>query len=202
MAIAPPISRRDQLVEVAARLFSEHGYHGTSMQQLADGLGMLRGSLYAHIDSKEDLLFEIVDRGADRFLGRLDEIVRSAGPTQEKLRSAVLAHVEIVGEQIEAATVFLNEWKFLSQPRRRSVERKREQYASMMRSIIDEGIVVGTFAKDLDARFATLHMLSTLNWLYQWYDPKGELTPMQVAEGFTSMLLNGFTGSYKKGRGA
>lgn len=171
------------------------------MQQLADGLGMLRGSLYAHIESKEDLLFEIVDRGADRFLGRLDEIAGSTAPTKEKLRSAVLAHVETVGEQIEAATVFLNEWKFLSQPRRRSIERKREKYGSMMRSIIEEGIVGGTFAKDLDARFATLHMLSTLNWLYQWYDPNGELTPMQVANSFTGMLLNGFSGGGKKGRG-
>jgi AcrR family transcriptional regulator len=183
--------RRDQLLTAAAELFSERGYHGTSMQHLAERLGILRGSLYAHISSKEDLLFEIVDRGADRFITRMEEVVASDGPPSQKLRQALSAHVTTVAEHMEASTVFLNDWRFLSDERRDLIQAKRDLYESLVQEIIEEGIEWGVFAEDLDARHATIFVLSTANWVYQWYRPDGPLSADEIAAMFSEMIEKG-----------
>jgi AcrR family transcriptional regulator len=183
--------RRDQLLTAAAELFSERGYHGTSMQHLAERLGILRGSLYAHISSKEDLLFEIVDRGADRFITRMEEVVASDDPPSEKLRQALSAHIATVAEHMEASTVFLNDWRFLSEERRDLIQAKRDLYESLVQEIIEEGVEWGVFDEDLDARHATVFVLSTANWVYQWYRPDGPLSPNDIASMFSEMIQNG-----------
>ena len=86
-------ARRHEMIEAAARLFSERGYHGTSMQHLADALGLQRGSLYAHIGSKEDLLFDVVDEGAERFLERAREAAAAPASPAVKLRRLLIGHV-------------------------------------------------------------------------------------------------------------
>ncbi len=192
MASTQSVDRRERLLEVAAQVFSEQGYRGSSMQDLADGLGILKGSIYAHIESKEDLLFEIVDRGADRFINRLRAVASEDAPAPTKLRSALQAHVETVAEHMEAATVFLNDWKFLSAKRRRLIVAKRNQYQALIRQIVDEGIRAGEFRKGLDPKFATLFVLSSANWVYQWYDPKGHMSPREIANQFSEMILEGF----------
>jgi AcrR family transcriptional regulator len=183
--------RRDQLLTAAAELFSDRGYHGTSMQHLAERLGILRGSLYAHISSKEDLLFEIVDRGADRFITRMEEVVASDAPPSQKLRQALSAHITTVAEHMEASTVFLNDWRFLSDERRDLIQAKRDLYESLVQEIIEEGIEWGVFAEDLDARHATIFVLSTANWVYQWYRPDGPLSPDEIAAMFSEMIEKG-----------
>jgi len=193
MSTTHPVDRRERLLEVAARIFSERGYNGASMQDLAEGLGILRGSIYAHIDSKEDLLYEIVDRGADRFISSLQAVAGTDESASDKLRAALLAHVETVAEHMEAATVFLNDWKLLSPKRRKAVVAKRNIYQSLIREIVDEGIRRGEFRKSLDPKFATLVVLSCVNWLYQWYDPKGALRPPEIASQFSEMILKGFS---------
>lgn len=183
--------RRDQMLTAAAELFSERGYHGTSMQHLAERLGILRGSLYAHITSKEDLLFEIVDRGADRFITRMEEVVAADISPADKLRNALAAHIATVAEHMEASTVFLNDWRFLSGERKEIIQAKRDLYESLVQEIIEEGIEWGLFDEDLDARFATIFVLSTANWLYQWYRPDGPLTPEEVATRFSVLIQKG-----------
>jgi AcrR family transcriptional regulator len=195
MAVEPAIHRRDQMLQVASRLFSERGYHGTSMRDLARGLGILRGSLYAHIESKEDLLFDIVDRGADRFISRLEEVVASDDSPEEKLRQAIRAHISIVAGHMEASTVFLNDWRFLSDERRPEVQAKRDIYESLMREIVEEGVEWDVYPEELDTKFATILILSTVNWLYQWYDPEGPLSPTEIADLFSHMILSGLRGA-------
>lgn len=191
MALSERTHRRDQMLEVAARLFSERGYHGTSMQHLAQGLGILRGSLYAHISSKEDLLFDIVDRGADRFISRMEEVLASDLSPEEKVRLGVLAHVATVAEHPEASAVFLNDWRFLSKDRREEILAKRDLYESLVREVVEEGIEWGVFPEDLDAKLAAIFILSVVNWLHQWYDPSGPLSPDEVADRLSAMILTG-----------
>lgn len=198
MATTERAHRRDQILQVAATLFSERGYHGTSMQDLAEGLGILRGSLYAHIDSKEDLLFQIVDEGADRFIARMSEVTTSDRDPSEKLRAGLLAHITTVAEHLDASTVFLNDWRLLSPARRKQIGKKRERYEGLVSSIIEEGIEKGSFRSDLDPRFAVLTFLSTVNWLYQWYDPKGPLDAQGIADKFSEILINGFASQPRK----
>jgi TetR/AcrR family transcriptional regulator, cholesterol catabolism regulator len=184
--------RKTDLVQAAARLFSERGYHGTSMQHLGEALGLLRGSLYAHIGSKEELLFEVVDEGAEAFLeqGRaaagLDDIAAA------RLEALLVGHIETASKQLEAATVFLNEWRYLGEGRRTIVQEKRDAYEQIVRDIIASGKAKGEFRSDLDVRLAARLVLSAANWTYSWYRPGGDLTPTEIGNSFASMLVDGF----------
>src|SRR5918995_6991075 len=105
-------TRRSQLTREAARLFAEKGYHGTSIGDLAEAMGVQKGSLYAHISSKHDLLYETMREGADAFHGALDAIDERL-PATEKIRLALRAHLRVVAEQLDVATVFVREWRYL-----------------------------------------------------------------------------------------
>lgn len=189
--VRPRTARRAEMVAVAARLFSERGYHGTSMQHLAEALGLQRGSLYAHIGSKEDLLFDVVNEGADRFLARGAEAVALDEPAAARLRQLLVGHVETAIEHLDAATVFLNEWRYLSSDLRAVVQEKRDRYEAMVRTIVDDGIVAGEFRVDADVRFAARLVLSAGNWTYAWYRPGGELGPTEIGRKFAELLIRG-----------
>lgn len=184
-------ARRAEMVRVAARLFSERGYHGTSMQHLGDALGLLRGSLYAHIGSKEELLFDVADEGAERFLARGEEAVASNAPAAERLRLLLIGHVETAANHLDAATVFLNEWRYLSDDLRAVIQEKRDRYEAMVAEIVSDGIAHGEFRADVDARLGILLVLSAANWTYEWYRPGGRLTPAEVGERFAALIVDG-----------
>ena len=184
-------ARRDEVVRTAARLFSERGYHGTSMQDLGEALGVLRGSLYAHIGSKEELLFEVVDQGAERFLERAAEAVSSDAGAAARLRALLVGHIETAIEHIDAATVFLNEWRYLSQERRATVQAKRDRYESIVRATIEQGVASGEFRADLDIPLAARLVLSAGNWTYSWFRPEGPLSAREVGESFADLLVEG-----------
>jgi TetR/AcrR family transcriptional regulator, cholesterol catabolism regulator len=183
--------RRAELVRAAARLFSERGYHGTSMQHLGDALGLQRGSLYAHIGGKEDLLFDVVDEGADRFIERGNAAATMQAKASVKLQGFLQGHVATAIEHLDAATVFLNEWRYLSPELKSIVKDKRDRYESMLTDIIRSGIADGEFRTDADVQFAVLLTLSAGNWVYEWYRPEGELSPEQIADRFTNLILTG-----------
>jgi TetR/AcrR family transcriptional regulator, cholesterol catabolism regulator len=184
--------RKADLVQAAARLFSERGYHGTSMQHLGEALGLLRGSLYAHIGSKEELLFEVVDEGAEAFLERGRAAASLEGTAAARLEAFLVGHIETASRQLEAATVFLNEWRYLGDARKKIVQDKRDAYEQIVRDIIAVGKERGEFRDSLDVRLAARLVLSAANWTYSWYRPGGELTPTDIGKAFASMLIDGF----------
>src|SRR5436309_5097417 len=112
-------TRRTELTRAAARLFAEKGYHGTSVGDLAEALGVQKGSLYAHIESKADLLWEVAREGAAAFHAALDE-VPDDDPVVERIRTALRGHLRVVAEQLDIATVFVREWRYLQGERRES----------------------------------------------------------------------------------
>ena len=187
----PRSARRSELVEVAARLFSERGYHGTSMQDLGQALGIQRGSLYAHIGSKQDLLFDVVDDGAERFLARGEQALTEGGTARERLRALLVGHIETAAQHLDASTVFLNEWRYLSSELRAVIQTKRDRYEAMARRIVEEGIETGEFRPDVDVRFAAMLVLSAGNWTYTWFRPGGDLTPTDIGERFAELVTRG-----------
>src|SRR5947207_3283625 len=110
-------TRRNELTRQAARLFAEKGYHGTSIGDLAEAMGVQKGSLYAHIESKADLLWEVARDGAVAFHEALDAVPDELNAT-EKIRLALRAHIRVVAEQLDVATVFIREWRYLEDDRR------------------------------------------------------------------------------------
>jgi TetR/AcrR family transcriptional regulator, cholesterol catabolism regulator len=176
------LDRKEQIYSTARSMFSE--------RDIARELNMQGGSLYAHIESKEDVLWEIVNRAADQFLGAVEPIVASDRSPADKLREMVRVHVGVVADNLENATVFLHEWKFLSEERRAAVAKRRDRYEHLYRQVIEEGIHSGAFA-ECDPKMAALLVLSVVNWLPQWYKPSGPLSPAEVADKFSDLILSG-----------
>jgi AcrR family transcriptional regulator len=178
-------TRKEQILEAAARLFGRRGYHATSMREIGEETGLLAGSLYAHIASKEALLHEIVRGAADQFLSRVEEVLAAEADPVRRLRLAMRAHVAVVAENLEAAWVFHHEWRALSPDRREEIRALRRRYELLWDRVV----------RDLpgaeDPRFARLLVLSAANWTYTWYRPDGPLSPEEVADRFTDLLLHG-----------
>ncbi|MDR6226756.1 TetR/AcrR family transcriptional regulator [Desmospora profundinema] len=196
----PRTGRKEKILEQASRLFRTKGYHATTIRDISEASGMLSGSLYAHIQSKEDLLFEITDRGAERFLSSLAPIVDSDAPPEEKVRRALAVHMRVIADNLEAATVFFHEWKALSDERRAVIQAKRDEYEGMWARLLAEGRRQGRFQM-VDEKSARLLILSAANGVYQWYAPDGEWSAEQVAERFARLLLDGLvTGERSEGK--
>src|SRR5881275_3783552 len=125
-------ARRTELTRAAARLFAQKGYHGTSIGDLAEALGVQKGSLYAHIESKQDLLYETMRDGAAAFHAALDAIPDEL-PATEKIRLALRGHLRVVAEQLDVATVFVREWRYLQGERRGEIVAARRRYEERFR---------------------------------------------------------------------
>jgi AcrR family transcriptional regulator len=184
-------SRRSELTRQAARLFAEKGYHGTSIGDLAQAMGVQKGSLYAHIDSKQDLLYETMRDGAAAFHGALDAIPERL-PATEKLRLALRAHLRIVSEQLDVATVFVREWRYLEGERREEILAERRRYEERVRELFREGRELSELRADLDEAAAALLFLSAANWAYTWLQPGRETD--ELADRFYALLVDGMRG--------
>jgi TetR/AcrR family transcriptional regulator, cholesterol catabolism regulator len=184
-------ARRTELTRAAARLFAEKGYHGTSTADLAEALGVQKGSLYAHIESKADLLWEVAREGAEAFHAALDALP-DEGPSVQRIRLAVRAHLRVVSEQLDVATVFTREWRYLEGERRERFVAERRRYEERFRALFREGRDRGDLRTDLDDATAALLALSAVNWAYTWLRP-GAATD-ELADRFTALLLDGMRG--------
>jgi TetR/AcrR family transcriptional regulator, cholesterol catabolism regulator len=184
-------TRRNELTRQAARLFAEKGYHGTSIGDLAEAMGVQKGSLYAHIDSKADLLWDVARDGAAAFHAGLDE-VDEALPTADKIRLALRAHLRVVAEQLDVATVFIREWRYLEGDRRDEFLAERRRYEERFRALFREGRELGGLRTDLDDATATLLALSAANWAYTWIRP--DTNTDELADRFYETLLDGMRG--------
>jgi AcrR family transcriptional regulator len=185
--------RKEQIYSTARSLFSERGYPATTVRDIARRLNMQAGSLYAHIESKEDVLWEIVNHAADQFLEAVAPIAASDIPPAVKLREMVRAHVRVLADNLPDATVFLQDWKHLSEPRRQSILERRKRYEALYRRVIEEGVRSGHFSPAADPKMGALLVLSAVNWMPQWYRPDGPLSPVEVADAFTELILKGLS---------
>jgi len=184
-------TRRSELRREAARLFAERGYHGTSIGDLAEALGVQKATLYAHIQSKQDLLYETMRDGADAFHGALDAIPEELSAV-EKIRLALRAHLRVVAEQLDVATVFVQEWRYLEGERREEIVDERRRYEERIRELFHEGRELGELRADLDDGTAALLTLSAANWAYTWLQP-GRNTD-ELADRFFALLVDGMRG--------
>jgi AcrR family transcriptional regulator len=184
-------TRRSELRREAARLFAERGYHGTSIGDLADALGVQKATLYAHIESKQDLLYETMREGADAFHAALDAIPEQLSAV-EKIQLALRGHLRVVAEQLDVATVFVQEWRYLEGERREEIVAERRRYEERIRALFREGRELGELRTDLDDSTAALLMLSAANWAYTWLQPGRDTD--ELADRFFALLIDGVRG--------
>ncbi|HWO79795.1 TetR/AcrR family transcriptional regulator [Gaiella sp.] len=184
-------TRRDELVAVAARLFAERGYHGTSMADLAEAMGVQKGSLYSLTGSKQDLLVVVTREGAAAFHTALDRVPEDADPLA-RIGAALRGHLAVVAEQADTATVFTREWRFLEEPELTAFRDERRRYETRWRSLLAEAAERGMLRADLDFEATVLLVLSAANWAYTWIRPGADTDAL--ADRFFAVLLDGVRG--------
>jgi AcrR family transcriptional regulator len=184
-------ARKAELTREAARLFAERGFHGTSMDALAQALGVQKGSLYSLTGSKQELLFETMREGASAFHAALDSVPDDA-PAPERVRYALRGHLRVVAEQIDVATVFTREWRYLDGDHRETILAERRRYEERWHALFQEGLEQGELRTDLDVSAAVLLVLSAANWAYTWLAPGRDTD--ELADRFTAILVDGIRG--------
>ena len=183
--------RRREVTREAAKLFAQKGYHGTSIGDIAEALGVQKGSLYSHIASKEDLLYETMREGAEAFHAALDAIPEDT-PAVDKIRLALRGHLRVVAEQLDVATVFVQEWRYLEGERRDEIVAERRRYEERIRDLFREGRELSELRADLDETAAALLLLSAANWAYTWLQPGRDTD--ELADRFYRLLIDGMRG--------
>ncbi len=183
-------AREDQLLETAARLFKEKGYHKTSMQDLADALGLQKGSLYYYIDSKEELLRRLLERATSFLAIQIDDIYAADLPPAEKLRWALENHALAMMEHLDLMAVYLYEYRNLSPGRLEKALAVGKHYERMLIRIVEDGVAAGDF-RPVQARMAVLGLLGMVNWTHQWFSPEGQFSSQEIAQTLANLALHG-----------
>lgn len=191
-------SRRREIDDVATGLFHANGYAATSIRDIARVLDIQGASLYAHVASKEDLLWAIVDRAATAFEQRADQALAEAagGDAVEILAALVEAHVEVVTADPERSSVFVTEWRHLSAGRRAAIAERRDAYEARFRAAIADGVAVGAFAPT-DPALAATFILTALNGIATWYRPDGRLGADRIADHYIELALRSLSEDHR-----
>jgi AcrR family transcriptional regulator len=181
---------RELIISAAAKLFKERGYASSSMRDIANSLNIEAASLYHHIKSKEEILDIICFDMAKKFLAAISEVNDIYFNAEEKLRKAILHHVEIITEDIDKSAVFLREWRSLPEKPLADFIQLRSHYETEFTHIIENGIQEDIFDA-VDKKFAVLSILSSVNWINEWYHLDGKMKPVEIAAKISDFVMGG-----------
>jgi AcrR family transcriptional regulator len=181
---------RDEILDTAAQIFSQKGYHGTSMQDIALAVNLQKASLYYHVSSKQEILFDLLNRGLDLLIERLNQAVRGPGTPDEKLRRAMCVYLETLAEYQDLAAVLLLEHRSLEPEYHLQHIPRRDRFENIWRDLILEGQEQGIFTCTHPS-LAARGLLGVLNWTITWYRKEGALSAQEIAEQFADLFLEG-----------
>lgn len=181
---------RADVVAAAGRLFADRGYHGTSMRDLGQHLGLLGSSLYSHVTSKEDLLVEVVEKGARLFEAAAEQAREAGGTGAERLRTLVAGHVDVVVDNLDEVRTYLNEARFLDGEYRGQILAARDAYEAEFRAAIAQGQADGSLPwGGADPKLVGIFVLSILNALERWYRPDGPIDREALVDEIWGFLV-------------
>lgn len=188
---APRTGRAAEIRRTAARIFHEKGYDATSIQDIADAVGILKGSLYYYIDTKEDLLFDVIKAAHEQGLRDVAVWRDSDARPAVKLRAAIECHVASNLNNLAGVGVFFQDFRSLGPERRAEIVQDRDFYDHTLLGLVEKGQMEGEFNPDVNPKLAVMAMLGMMNWVYQWYRPGGSLSATDVATAFADLVLGG-----------
>jgi AcrR family transcriptional regulator len=191
-------ARRREIDDVASELFHANGYAATSVRDIARALDIQGASLYAHVASKEDLLWSIVDGAATAFEHAVEQALdeTTSNDPVERLAAIVESHVETITADPERASVFVTEWRHLSPARRESIGNRRDAYEQRVHDVIVDGQAVGAFAR-VDPALAATFLLTALNGIATWYRPDGRLSADRIADHYVDLALRSLSEDHR-----
>jgi AcrR family transcriptional regulator len=191
---AQPVSRRDELLELAATMFAARGMRATTVRDIADSAGILSGSLYHHFSSKEEMVDELLRGFLDWLFDRYQEIVATEPNPLERLKGLFMASFEAIEQRHAQVVIYQDEAKHLSgQPRFSYVEERNKEQRKMWLHLLNQGIEEGYFRPDIDVDLVYRFIRDTTWVSVRWYQPGGPLTAEQVGRQYLAIVLGGIT---------
>ncbi len=187
----PSKRRRQEVMDVAARIFSEKGYEATSIQEIAEEVGILKGSLYYYIDTKEDLLFGIIKEAYDSALGVIKELEQRDGNALELIEALVRRHAEVFAATRLQSSVFFREFRALSEERQKTIREAAVVYNRFVVAQIRRGQQSGEIKPEINARLAAIGIIGMMNSMAFWYRPEGSATVAQIGAEFSQLVIGG-----------
>jgi AcrR family transcriptional regulator len=185
-----PITRRDEIIQVAAKIFAAKGYHSTTLDEIASELLITKPALYYHIRSKEELLREIIKQIMEP-LEEATKVELSNLSPKEKLEKIIEIMIIFGAERRETTTIAFQEGRILPKRTRDAIRRREKEVERIVQGILTEGVEKGFFEVD-DIKMACFAILGAANWIYRWYHPDGYLSPKQIAQKFIYLLEHGY----------
>lgn len=174
-------AREDEILAAAGRIFREKGYHATSVRDIAEAVGLLKGSLYHYIRSKDELLARLFEGLLEDTVRELEAIVGRESTAEARLREMVRAYAAAVMANHDAVGLYLRDWRSLPSAQLASLGSRRRRMRALFTEVIDDGVRAGRFAAG-EPRIAALAILGSCNWIYEWYRPRGRLSAGAIAD--------------------
>ena len=186
------VDSRQEILRIAARLFYQKGYDATSMNDVAAKLKFSKGGLYHHFQSKDEILFELMNHALDVTQQRVMDPVRTIRDPEEALRTLIRLHVAVVlSYRDREITVLLHEHHPLRPSLRRRINARKKEYLHFVEKLIAGVQQLRRSPRTVTPRAAALALLGMINWIYQWYKPEGSLSAEQIAQQYTDIFFNG-----------
>ena len=181
---------REDILEAAAQIFSQKGFHAASMQDIAQAVNLQKASLYHHVSSKQEILVELLDRALDLLIKRMEDVVHQPLPPDEKLRQAIYAYLEGMLSHRDLAAVLLLEHRSLEPEFSVRHIPRRDRFEQLWRDLIVEGLDQGVFCCT-EPGITGRALLGVMNWTITWYRSEGTFTPQEIGDRFCELFLNG-----------
>src|SRR5713226_4117547 len=186
---------RQEILRVSARLFQQQGYDGTSMNDVAAALKLSKGGLYHHFQSKDEILFDLMDHAMDITQERVINPVRDIADPEERLRMLIRLHIGLVlSVRDREITVMLHENHPLPPSLRRRINMRKKDYVHFVENLIAEVQRARQSRETVSPRAAAFALLGMINWIYQWYRPEGALQEEDLARQYTEIFFHGAFG--------
>jgi AcrR family transcriptional regulator len=176
-------------------VFWQRGYSGASIQEIADEVGVLKGSLYHYIGSKEELLARIFQEAYEESLGVMSEINAMNAPPLVRLHEYLKRYIKHFLVYPERTQLYFRDWRYLTGPYLERVREQRRTYAYFVRALIAEARETGAISSDVDPRAATAFILGAIHNIAEWYRRDGKESVDEIAEvhsAFAMAALRGY----------
>ncbi|HEX8817659.1 MAG TPA: TetR/AcrR family transcriptional regulator [Terriglobales bacterium] len=192
MARAAATDSRQEILRTAVRLFHRRGYDATSMNDVAAALKFSKGGLYHHFQSKDEILFSLMEQAMKIAEDRVMEPVRTVAGPEQRLRHLIRCHVEVVLSPYDREiSIMLHENHPLPPSLRRKINRRKKDYVHFVEGLVADVQRARSGMNRVSTRAATFALLGMINWLYQWYRPEGSLNAEQLAQQYTDLFFEG-----------
>lgn len=181
---------REDILEAAAQVFRQKGFHGASMNDIAEAVNLQKASLYHHVSSKQEILFELLDRALELLLERISPIATQNLSADERLRLMIREYLQILAENTDLSAVLLFEHRSLEGKQHARHVPNRDRFEGLWRTVLADGVRTKKFICD-DVALSARAILGIMNWTITWYRPNGDLMIDQIADHYSNLLLNG-----------